>query len=76
MGGTRPRSTQSSLAIAALFVLAPLLLVASGGAGPKPAPLNKDSRREFIRAAQVWTPTPVAAMDLRAGPSPSRRTPL
>ena len=39
--GTRPRSTQSSLAIAALFVLAPLLLVASGGAGPKPAPLNK-----------------------------------
>jgi len=68
MGGTRPRSTQSSLAIAALFVLAPLLLVASGGAGPKPAPLNKDSRREFIRAAQVWTPTPVAAMDLRAGP--------
>ena len=68
MGGLRPRSTQSSLVIAALFVLAPLLLVASGGAGPKPAPLNKDSRREFIRAAQVWTPTPVAAMDLRAGP--------
>ena len=29
---------------------------------------TKAARRAFIRQAQVWAPTPVAAMDLRAGP--------
>jgi hypothetical protein len=52
VGGLRPRSTQSSLGIAALFVLAPLLLVAFGERRPKPAPLNK-ARGRIIRAAQV-----------------------
>jgi len=31
-------------------------------------PLSKKARMEFIRKAQVWTPTDVSAMDLRAGP--------
>jgi hypothetical protein len=30
--------------------------------------LTKEGRLAFIRTAQVWTPTNVAAMDLRAGP--------
>jgi len=30
--------------------------------------LTGDARRAFIRRAQIWTPTNVAAMDLRAGP--------
>jgi hypothetical protein len=42
MGGLRPRSTPSALIVTALLVLAPLRLVASGGAGSKAAPLNKE----------------------------------
>jgi heme exporter protein D len=30
--------------------------------------LQEDARRAFIRKAQVWTPTNIPAMDLRAGP--------
>jgi hypothetical protein len=31
-------------------------------------PLTQEARLEFIRKAQVWAPTDVAKMDLRAGP--------
>src|SRR5712664_366367 len=30
--------------------------------------LSKQARVEFLRAAQVWTPTNVAELDLRTGP--------
>src|ERR1700686_703105 len=32
---------------------------------------TKEARLDFIRKAQVWAPTNVAAMDLRAGPQGS-----
>jgi hypothetical protein len=34
----------------------------------KEKPLSKEARLAFIRKAQVWMPTDVSAMDLRAGP--------
>jgi hypothetical protein len=34
----------------------------------KKTTLTKDGRRDFIRRAQVWQPTVVSEMDLRAGP--------
>jgi hypothetical protein len=63
----RPGSIQPALAVAAILVLLPPLLVALVGTS-KPAPLTKDSRLAFIRSAQVWSPTPVPAMDVRTGP--------
>ena len=36
-----------------------------------PEYLTVDRRRAFIRKAQVWRPTNIAQMDLRAGPTGS-----
>jgi hypothetical protein len=39
---------------------------------PSSKQLSKDARREFFRAAQVWTPVTVGELDLRTGP-PGKR---
>jgi hypothetical protein len=47
----------------------PLLVAVSlASMTPPQRDLNKESRREFIRRAHVWSPTSVPAMDLRIGP--------
>src|SRR5713226_2370215 len=37
-------------------------------AAPREKSLTEETRRAFIRRAQVWTPANIPAMDLRAGP--------
>src|SRR5688500_9369875 len=56
--------------------VATLAVLAAGCAStPKPSGprsplqrLTKEARRDMIRRSQVWTPTDVPAMDLKAGP--------
>src|SRR4029078_13732838 len=67
----------SAVIIALTFVMSSLGLASSRAAEdvkPKPKSnkpertLSSKERLDFIRRAQVWMPTNVAAMDLRAGP--------
>src|SRR5262245_63729334 len=43
-------------------------VVALAQEGHKPRPLSKKERIEFIRRAQVWSPTDVSTVDIRKGP--------
>ena len=64
-------------ALSLLFLLGPVLATsaASKDAVTKEAVKN-DARLALIRKAQIWTPTKVSAMDLRAGPSGPGALPL
>ena len=55
--------------IAAFVLIAAAARISAAPPRTAPAPtLGKDARREFIRHAQVWSPTDVARMNLRQGP--------
>src|SRR5690348_4468881 len=45
-----------------------VFLTAAHSAAAQQRPLDDRTREAFIRGAQVWSPTDISSLDLRAGP--------
>src|SRR5262245_44119442 len=68
LGLLLPAVSQSTSSAAAPQDSPNLQQKANGPAATRPDQLTESGRLEFIRRAQVWTPTDVPSMNLREGP--------